>query len=133
MNVPNLTTPPSIRASDENRATFFIPHEWLVQLFIFNGTLYFDNVGEQTAFCQCLSLCPQPRSQEEEEAFEKGWISSDSFVADPEHRYALQLNQARFRLNPLSFIKELLENRNGSHVTVTSHVGSIILNAMKLL
>jgi hypothetical protein len=101
-------------------------------LFIFNGTIYFGNVDEQTAFCQCLSLCPKPRTQEEE-AFEKGWISSDSFVTDPEHRCISQFNQARFCLNPLAFIKEVIENRNNSHATVTSHVGSIILNSTKLL
>jgi len=133
VNAPNLTIPPLIKFSNENIATFFIPNEWLVQLFIFNGTIYFGNVDEQTAFCQCLSLCPKPRTQEEEEAFEKGWISSDSFVTDPEHRSLLQFNQARFRLNPLAFIKEVIENRNNSHATVTSHVGSIILNSTKLL
>ena len=127
INNPSLTIPPSI---DE---FFQIPIEWLVQLFIFNGTLYFENVDEQTAYCQCLGLCPKPRTETEEVAFEKRWIALDGYVNDIAHCRLLNMDTTRFNSNPLLFIKRLLENRNHSLPPVTSHVGSIILHSFKRL
>jgi hypothetical protein len=132
VNTPTLTIPPSIQSLNSATA-FMIPFDWLVQLFVFNGTLYFENVDEQTAYCQCLSLCPKPRTVKEEEAFEKGWIAVDGYVSSPEHRRHLQINQVRFNSNPLTFVKQLIENRNNVHASITSHIGSIILNSLKLI
>ncbi|CAF4142234.1 unnamed protein product, partial [Rotaria sp. Silwood1] len=39
------------------------------------------------------------------------------------------MNQTRFTLNPLTFIKQLIENRNDFQAPISSHVGSIILNS----
>jgi hypothetical protein len=132
INTPNLTIPPSIK-SPNNAVPFRIPLNWLVQLFIFNGTLYFKNSDEQTAYCQCLGLCPKPRTMTEEKYFEKGWIAIDGFVSNPKHRSHLQIYHARFDSNPLTFVRQLIENRNNSHVSIKSHVGSIILNSFKLI
>ncbi|CAF1334201.1 unnamed protein product [Rotaria sordida] len=131
-NTPTLTIPPSIRLSN-NVAPFIISFEWLAQLFIFNGTLYFETVDEQTAYCQCLGLCPKPRTTVKKEAFEKGWIGVDGFVSNPVHRHHLQINQARFAFNPLTFVKQIIENRTNSHAPISSHVGSIIFNSFKLI
>ncbi len=49
-----------------------------------------------------------------------------------EHRSSLQLDQCRFRSNPLAFVRKLVEIRNHIHAPSTSHVGSIISNAFKL-
>ncbi|CAF1592052.1 unnamed protein product, partial [Adineta ricciae] len=133
VNTPTLTVPPLIRFANDNNVNFLLPNDWLVQLFIFNGTLYFETVEEQTAFCQCLSLCPKPRTEASKDAFEKEWIAADGFVANPEHRLSLQLHQSRFHSNPLGFIKQLIENRNNSPLPIRSHVGSIILNSTKLI
>jgi hypothetical protein len=132
VNTPTLTIPPSIAPSN-GTAAYFIPIEQLIQLFIFNGTLYFETIDEQTAYCQCLGLCPKLRTAKEEEAFEKGWITVDGFVSSPEHRRYLRIHKARFNSNPLTFVKQLIENRNNSHAPITSHVGSIILNSLKLI
>ncbi|CAF1098314.1 unnamed protein product [Rotaria sordida] len=132
VNTSTLTIPPSIGLSD-GLSAFTLGLQWLVQLFLFNGTLYFENVGEQNMFCQCLALCSQPRTPKEKEAFEKGWISVDGFVKSPEHRRQLQIHHARFDSNPLTFVKELIENRNNIHAPISSHVGSIIFNSIKLL
>ncbi|CAF2626053.1 unnamed protein product [Rotaria sp. Silwood2] len=132
INTPTLTIPPSMGLSDETVA-YFIPIEWLVQLFVFNGTLYFETADEQTAFCQCLSLCPQPRTPIEEAAFEKGWIAIDGFASNLNHSRHLSMNQAQFTLNPLKFVKQLIENRNNFHAPISSHVGSIVLNSFKLI
>ncbi|CAF3743066.1 unnamed protein product [Rotaria sp. Silwood1] len=130
INTPTLTVPSLIEPS--NRIIpYFIANEWLVLLFIFNGTLYFDTVDEQIAYCQCLSLCPQPRTSTEKAAFENGWIAADGFVSDANHRCCLFMNQTRFTLNPLTFIKQLIENRNDFQAPISSHVGSIILNSCK--
>ncbi|CAF3726694.1 unnamed protein product [Rotaria sordida] len=130
VNTPTLTIPSPMGLSNRT-VPYFIPIEWLVQLFVFNGTLYFDTVDEQTAYCQCLSLCPQPRTSLEKAAFEKGWIAVDGFVSDSNYRRCLSINRAQFTLNPLTFVKQLIENRNNFQPPISSHVGSIILNSFK--
>ncbi|CAF3943565.1 unnamed protein product [Rotaria sordida] len=130
VNTATLTIPPSI-APDCGTVLFPIPTEWLVALFIFNGTLYFETTDEQTAYCHCLGVCPKPRTDIEEEAFEKGWITVDGFVKKSDHRDILQLQQCRFHANPLAFIRKLMENRNNTHVSLISHVGSILINGVK--
>ena len=104
----------------------------MVQLFVFNGTLYFESNDEQKAYCQYLALCHKPRTKTEEEAFEKRWIDVDGFVSDLEYRCHLKIDQALFIPNPLTFVKEIIENRNNSHTPMTSHVASIILNSTKI-
>ena len=132
INQTALTMPPSIESKYGGAAAFPIPVRWLAELLIFNGSLYFESNDEQTAYCQCLGLCPKPRTPAEEEAFEKNWIAIDGYVHKLEHRSALQLDQCRFRSNPLAFIRKLVENRNHIHAPLISHVGSIISNARKL-
>jgi hypothetical protein len=126
----SLTIPPSI-FPDRGVISFSIPIEWLVELFVFNGTLYFESSEEQMAYCRNIGVCPKPRTKSEEAAFEKGWIAIDGFVEKSDHRNLLQLQQCRFRSNPLAFIRKLVENRNNTHAPLTSHVGSIIINAFK--
>ena len=111
---------------------FLLPVEWLAELFVFNGTLYFESEEEQSAYCQCLALCPKPWTTQEEDAFENGWIAVDGFVQEPEHRSLLQIHGGRFQSDPLTFVKQLLEHRNNAFTSVTSHVGSIILDARKV-
>ncbi|CAF1324840.1 unnamed protein product [Adineta steineri] len=132
VNTPTLMIPASVRHPNET-VHYNISLEWLVQLFIFNGTLYFETEDEQKAYCECLGLCSKPRAKKEEEAFEKGWIAIDGFVSDLQHRLYLQIIQARFKSNPLTFVKNLIENRNNLHAPITSHVGSIIFNSQKLI
>ena len=126
VNNPALTIPSS-------STQFHIPLEWFVRIFVFNGTLYFDTVEEQGAYCQLLNLCPKPRTNEEDVAFEKNWIDMDGFVSDAEHRRHLQMNQGQFNSNPIIFIKQLIENRNKSYPSISSHIGSIILNSANLI
>ncbi|CAF2136409.1 unnamed protein product [Rotaria magnacalcarata] len=73
------TIPPSI-SSNRRVVPFSIPTEWLVELFVFNGTLYFETTEEQTAYCHLLGVCLKPRSAIEEDAFQKGWLTVDGFV-----------------------------------------------------
>ena len=132
VNTPTLTVPSSIGLPN-SIATFTVSLEQLAQLFIFNGTIYFETIEEQAAFCQCLGLCPKPRTSKQEEAFQNGYITIDGFVSSPILRHRLQLVRARFNANPLHFVKLVIENRNNVHATITSHVGSIILNSFKLI
>ncbi|CAF3230373.1 unnamed protein product, partial [Rotaria socialis] len=132
VNTRTLTIPPLLGHSN-GAAPFVIPLEWLVQLVIFNGTLYFETVDEQTEYCQCLSLCPKPRTKQEEEAFERGWIAVDSFVSNAEHRRQLKLVKVQFPRNLLPFVKQMIENRNNLHAPISSHIGSIIFNSLKLI
>ncbi|CAM4883176.1 unnamed protein product [Rotaria socialis] len=130
-NTTTLTVPPTM-FSNRGNFSFPIPVEWLVELFVFNGTIYLESSQEQTAYCQRLGVCPKPRSEIEEDAFEKGWITVDGFVNKSNHRCLLQLQQCLFHSNPLAFIRKLVENRNNTHAPIASHVGSIIMNALKL-
>ena len=126
VNTPTLVIPPSIKS-------FVLPTDWLIELYIFNGTIYFDTIDEQTSFCRCLALCPKPWTLLEENAFENGWISTDGFVPEPDHRVQLEIPQARFKSNPLPFVKQLLKHRNNACTSLRSHVGSIIFNGFKLV
>ncbi|CAF1422010.1 unnamed protein product [Rotaria sp. Silwood1] len=132
VNTSSLTIPPLIRHLND-AVSFFLPLEWLVQLFIFNGIIYLETVDEQIAYCQCLSLCSKLRTVEEEEAFKNGWIAVDGFVSNIEHRHYLKMHKVRFHRNLLIFVKQKIENRNNLHAPITSHVGSIILNSLKLI
>ena len=132
VNTPTLMIPQSVEFP-RSPITFTIPLNWIVQLFIFNGTLYFKTIKEQTAYCHCLGLCPKPRTKIEKDFFEKGWIAIDGFVNDPEHRSLLKIDQNQFLSNPLTFVKQLIEYRNNSSAPITSHVGSIIYNSLKLI
>ena len=124
IDIPHLSMPPDFHYS--------IPIEYLVQLFVFNGTLYLKTNEEQTAYCQCLGLCPKERTKLEDDAFDMGWIGLDGYVERVEHRRQLQLHHCCFSSNPLKLVKKLLETRNNSHAPMTSHIGSIIYNAVKL-
>ncbi|CAF4266090.1 unnamed protein product [Rotaria magnacalcarata] len=130
VNTTTSTIPPSI-SSNRRVVPFSIPTEWLVELFVFNGTLYFETTEEQTAYCHLLGVCLKPRSAIEEDAFQKGWLTVDGFVGKSDHHKLLQLNQCRFHPNPLIFIRKLIENRNNMHAPLTSHVASILINAFK--
>ncbi|CAF4502127.1 unnamed protein product, partial [Rotaria sp. Silwood2] len=122
VNTPTLMIPPSI-SPYRGAAAFPIPTEWLVELFVFNGTLFFETIHQQKTYCQCLGICPKPRTIIEDDTFEKGWIAVDGCVENLEHRQLLQLHQCRFHSNPLAFIRKLVENRNGAHASLSSHVG----------
>ena len=115
------------------RSFFSVPAEWLAELSVFNGTLYFDQVDQQRAYCQFLGVCPKPRTAPEATAFEQGWIANDGFVPQVEHRRCLQLTHCRFNLSPLQLCRRILESRHRSHVSPRSHVGAIILEANTLL
>ena len=132
VNTPTLTIPSLVKFSN-SAVAFKIPLRWIVQLSIFNGTLYFKTSKEQTAYCHCLGLCPKPRTKTEKKFFEEGWIAVDGFVKDPKHRVLLEIDQSQFESNPLTFVKQLIECRNNSPAPITSHVGSIIFNALKLI
>ena len=126
VNNPALTIPPSRGA-----IPYLIPVQTLVELFLFNGTTYFETEEEQTAYCQCLGVCPKPRNIIEEVAFKNRWIGVDGFVEKRQHRVLLAMDQCRFHSNPLLFIRKLVENRNNAHPPLRSHVGGILLNAVK--
>ncbi|CAF1658455.1 unnamed protein product, partial [Adineta ricciae] len=130
VNTPSLTTPISI-VPGHRPLCFPVPNECLVALFVFNGTLYFESESEQIAYCHFLGICPKPRSDIEKDAFEKGWVNIDGFVEKLEHRAALQLQRCHFLTNPLGFVRKLVENRNNAHSPRISHVGSILIDAVK--
>ncbi|CAF4009337.1 unnamed protein product, partial [Rotaria sordida] len=79
INTETLTMPPSI-SPNRGAVAFSIPSEWLAELFVFNGTLYFKTNEEQIAYCRCLGVCPKPRTAAEEDAFERYWIGIDVWL-----------------------------------------------------
>ena len=131
VNTPSLTIPPTMTPCNET-AAFNIPLEWLVELFVFSGTLYFKNNSEQTAYCECLGICPKPRTPAEDQAFQKGLIAVDGFV-QCEHRSMLHIDKCRFNTSPVLLVKKIIENRNNSEAPLASHAGSIIYKQLKLI
>jgi hypothetical protein len=127
VDTPTLIIPYTITPA------FVIPLKWLIELFMFNGTLYFKDNHEQKAYCEYLGVCPKPRTPIEEQAFEKGLIAADGFVCKPQHGRHSQVHECRFNSSPLSLVKMIIENRNNSHAPLISHVGSIIFNSLKLI
>ena len=91
-----------------------------------HGAIYIESTQEQTAYCQCLGLCPKSRTAMEEIALEKGWITTDGFVEKIGHRQSLSMSQCHFNSNPLLFLRKLIELRNNTHTPIRSHVGCII-------
>ncbi len=75
----------------------------------------------------------KPRTPIEENAFENGWITVDGFVQESEHRSQLQISRARSTSNPMTFIKQLIQNRNDAYASLRTHIGSIIFNSFKPL
>ena len=129
VNVPILTIPSTIAFHNYRSISL----ECLVELFVFNGTLYFQNSQEENAFCKYLGICPNPRTLSEKEAFDKGWISPDGFVSQPTHRHELNIGHVcRFHTSPLPLVKQIIEIRNNSYPTMASDVGSIVFNQLKL-
>ncbi len=57
----------------------------------------------------------------------------DGFIQEPEYRCQLQIYRARFTFNPMTFIEQLIRNRNNSYVSIRTHIGSIIFNFFKPL
>ncbi|CAM4824603.1 unnamed protein product [Rotaria magnacalcarata] len=131
VNTPTLTIPSSITTTDISN--FYIPIRWLAELFVFNGSLYFKNVCEQTAYCKYLGVCPTPRTAIEEDAFDKRLISNDGFVGNADIRSKLQIDYCPFHINPLALVKKILESRNKAQVSPKSHVGAIVINGSKLI
>ncbi|CAF1615295.1 unnamed protein product [Rotaria sp. Silwood1] len=81
INTPTLTVPPLV-GLPRHTVEFVTSNDCLVQLFIFNGTLYFESIDEQTAYCQCLILCPKPRSEQEEKLLNKAGLEQMNLSAN---------------------------------------------------
>ncbi|CAF4594702.1 unnamed protein product [Rotaria socialis] len=128
-----LTIPPSIAIST-GTSPYVIVMEKLVQLFIFNATLNFGSVEEQTAYCHCLGLYPKPWTEEGKKTVADHSIISDGgFIEQMEHRKLLGICRPQFISDPLKFVKQLIQSRNNAYAPITSHVGSIIYDSVKLL
>ncbi|CAF2589620.1 unnamed protein product [Rotaria sp. Silwood2] len=90
-------------------------------------------MDEQIAYCPCLSVCPKLQTMEEEEAFKKDWIAVDGFASNTERRHHIKMHNVRVHCNLLALAKQIIDNRNNSHASMSSHVGNIILKSLKLI
>lgn len=120
----------------------------LTQLSVFAGSAYFETEEERDGVCAFLGLCLAPRTREQQEAFDGRLISPSGFVsADSRHlltagvlsagsatRSATTLAgtaRCHFVRDPVPFLREYVPLRSRNDEIVSSHLGMIIVRAMK--
>jgi len=107
--------------------------ELLVPLFAFSGCLYFDCEKEQRALLNFLGVIPRPRSKEQNEAFDRGWILRNGFVK-PKFRRELSLDvymTCMFVKHPVDLVKTIAEMRN-DYFPLTSHLATVLIDCRKV-
>lgn len=95
--------------------THEIPMNTYVQLTVFAGSTYFGSVEEQSAYCNFIGAIPNPRTVDQQMAFETGEIMSSGFVQKRHrHRFPDLEMVCRFEQNPTDTIIKIIERRHGS-------------------
>jgi len=61
----------------------------VAQLLVFSGNAFFASKDEESAYWDFWELCPRPRCQTQEDAFQHGDIGLDGFVL-PEKRCVVE-------------------------------------------
>lgn len=119
LNNANLQVPAN--SSNEN-----IDAAKAVQIAMFAGSMYFNDVVEETAYNNFMGFIPRPRSAEYQQAFEEGAITSNGYVpAEHRHRFAELLEMCRFTENPDKIAIEIINRRHG-YLSANSHVSLLL-------
>lgn len=92
-----------------------------VQIEVYSGAMYFQSEAEQNAYCGFLGLIPQPRTEEQENAFEEGAIEHKGFVPLRKHQYSNEISNCVIKIIEAHHQALLKE----------SHVSSIVERGIK--
>jgi len=104
------------------------------ELMFFSGSYYFGNKEEQDFYCDCLGFVPHPRSDKEQEAFEKEYVEHNGFVI-PCYRKDVSDKIARycgFKQNPEKLLVGIIERRH-ELLPKMSHTAQVIYQRTKPL
>ncbi|XP_055310983.1 uncharacterized protein LOC129573873 [Sitodiplosis mosellana] len=106
-----------------------------VQIGIFSGSMYFNNEAEQNAYCSFLGVIPRPRTEEQEEAFNKGVIKPNGYVTAENRSHSKAISEAvtacKFNKNPVDLAIKLTEAHHHL-IRKESHVASILERGFKM-
>lgn len=106
-----------------------------VQIGIFAGSMYFNSEMEQDAYCSFLGVIPRQRTEAQEEAFKKGVIKPNGFVAKGNRSYSKAISTAvaacKFIKNPVDLAIKLIEAHHHL-IRKDSHAASILERGFKM-
>lgn len=112
-----------------NSAAYTIGLNTIVQLSMFAGSMYFDNAAEESAYCNFIGVIPRPRTEEQQKAFEAGYITNSGYVS-LQHRQHFPDLLCRFKENPDKITIGIIERRHG-YSRKRSHVAQIFGEAKR--
>lgn len=106
-----------------------IPLNTIAQLSMFAGSMYFDSREEESAYCSFMGIIPKPRTAEQDQAFELGYINDSGYVPQ-RNRIHLPELMCRFEENPDRIALGIIERRRGVSCK-RSHVKQIFSEAKR--
>ena len=95
----------------------------LEQLFVYSGSIFFNNKQEQSEYLSFVGYCPNPRTESEEKHFENRLISKNGYVPR-ENRlivFGSRQNKSKFESDPSNLILKLAEIRNFKYIPESAH------------
>ncbi|KAJ3055431.1 hypothetical protein HK097_010525 [Rhizophlyctis rosea] len=118
-NAFGLILPPSPSLS--------IPRNLTAQLAVFSGSLFFNTLEDESAYCNFLGFYPRPWIGVQQHS-ESGVIGSDGYT-DSERRVELngEIAQSKFVANPTELVVALINLHNSGVSSGRSHAISIVL------
>eukprot|EP01029_Cantina_marsupialis_P013373 TRINITY_DN295_c3_g1_i1.p1 TRINITY_DN295_c3_g1~~TRINITY_DN295_c3_g1_i1.p1 ORF type:complete len:1002 (-),score=369.10 TRINITY_DN295_c3_g1_i1:614-3583(-) len=107
--------------------------DFLAELMVLSGSLFFENASEQRNYCNFLGLCPRPRNERLQKLLDSGHISRDGFVI-PENREFVNRHMSKvchFRDDPIEMVLTILHIHGHKTDSSLSHVGRVLLRSHK--
>jgi hypothetical protein len=108
------------QTSDECKRTSKV---LLEQLFIYSGSIFFQDLVEQNSFLTFLGYIPSPRNKLHEKHFDNGLVCKNGYV--PKENRSLVFgplsNNSKFDKDPCNFIEKLAEIRNYKQIPDSAH------------
>ena len=95
----------------------------LMHLFLYSGSLYFENELQQEAYLKVIGHIARPRSDVEELAYGEGLIKDGFLLKECHSRFTME---SLFDCRQVDYIKELINVRNRQY-NDESHVAKLLL------
>jgi hypothetical protein len=109
-----------------------IPSDFMSQLFIFSGSMYFKTIEEQRCYVDLIGYSLSPRSDEEQNYYDSGLIHKNGFVSrENRNRIFKNAYLSKFEDDPRDLIVKLVDIRNYGVVPKSAHHLDIFQSAKK--
>lgn len=105
-----------------------------VQIGVYSGQMYFEDIAEQKAYCDFLGLIPAPRTEDEQDAFNEKHIKENGFVPPKKRKMAEISNcvgKCKFNECPVDFAINLIKAHH-QVLLKNSHASSILKRGKKV-